>query len=71
MKRLLLILAIGISFAPAVFAAGTGPFNRSSDASTAGAAHCKAGIHETKVVADSDSGKKDKSEDSTESGGAI
>jgi hypothetical protein len=63
-KRLLLILAIGISFAPAVFADQTGPFNRSNQASTAGASHCSAGIRQTKdadssdvTVANDDGGK--------------
>jgi len=49
-KRLLLILAIGISFAPAVFAAGlggsaVGAFTRSDKA---GQSFCQAGITRTK-----------------------
>ena len=65
-KRLLLILAVGISFAPAVFADQVGAFNRSVQASTAGASHCSAGIRQTKDAGD-ESGSRSKDSDKGQS----
>lgn len=68
-KRFLFIIAIGISFAPAVLASGVGPFSRSADADTAGASACSAGLHLKSVASESDAGSSEHSRKGAASAG--
>ena len=70
-KRMLLILAVIVSFTPAAFAGGgVGSFDQSNAADTAGASHCSAGIH-SKDVASSDVRTETSTSSTTKAGAAY